>query len=171
MLRKTFILKPRLQLKYLVLSLVVVCLTGLAVYYAFWSSLVSAPGLEQLSAGEWRALQRAYQNSFIWVVVILVFIVGLETIFLFHRLFGPLYVFEKVLKSLSTGDLTASVHSRKNDELKEMAAQIQGMIGNMSSAVEEDRRRIGDINRQIDEGKLSEAKENLSRLTCWYKID
>jgi methyl-accepting chemotaxis protein len=170
-LRKTFIVRPHLQLKYLAVSIALVLLTGVVVYYVFWSTLVAAPGLEQLSSGEWSALQRAYRVSFTWAVLILAAAAGLESIFMFHRLAGPLYVFQKGLKRMGSGDLTAAIHSRRNDELKDLSAQLQQVITNMSSAIEDDRKKVSQITALIDQGKLPEAKETLASITCWYKID
>lgn len=170
MIRTRFILKPRIQLKYLLVSLTAICFTGLAVYYAFWSSMVNSSGMEELSAGEWLALERAYNTGFIWVILILALAVGFLSTFYFHRIVGPIYVFENLLKSLSAGDLTVSVHSRKNDELKDMASELQNMITNMCKAITDDRQTIDEIKRLIDTGDFSKAKEKLTALTRWYKI-
>ena len=135
MTRKTFIVRPRLQFKYLALSLMVVCLTALAVYYVFWSSLVTSPGMEELNSGEVRALQYAYQTNFIWVVLIIVVAIGFISIFYFHRLIGPIYMIGKTVKTIGTGDLTVTVHSRKKDELKDISVHLQDMIDNIRRAV------------------------------------
>lgn len=171
MLRKRYIIKPRLQIKYLIMALIVVCLTGAAVYYAFWSSLIRSAGMEQLSSGEIMALEHAYQTSFIWVVIILVSAIGLESIFLFHRIIGPIFVFERAVRKLANGDLTAFVHSRKHDELKEMAAQMQKLIANLRTTVTDDRRRIEEIRAAIDTGDAVTAKAKLAELTQWFKLD
>ena len=123
MARRTIFIRPRLQIKYLISSLLVVCLTALAVYYVFWSSLITSPGLDSLSAGEMRALQYAYQTSFVWVVLIILIAIGFLSIFYFHRLVGPIYVFGKIVKALAAGDLTAAMHTHKNDELKDLATE------------------------------------------------
>jgi methyl-accepting chemotaxis protein len=171
MLRKNYIVKPRLQIKFLLIALLVIVVTAIAVYYAFWSSLVRAPGMDQLSSGELRALEHAYQVSFVWVIAILGLAVGLESIFFFHKLVGPIYVFGESLKKLADGELTFTVHSRKRDELKDVAAGFNAMIENMGGAVKADRAAIDEIKQKIDQGKLAEAKEQLGTLTRWFKVD
>ncbi|MHB9155043.1 MAG: HAMP domain-containing protein [Endomicrobiales bacterium] len=171
MLRKTYIVNPRLQFKYLVIALIVVCVTGIAMYYTFWSSLIRSAGLEQLSSGEWRALERGYQTSFLWVILLLAAAVALESIFLFHRIIGPIFVFNRALKKLSGGDLNAAVHFRRRDELKDMAATITALITNLRASVTTDRRKIEEIKRKLDQGDLTGAKADLSGLTQWFKTE
>ena len=90
-MRKHFIVKPKIQMKYLFITVLAVIATGLAVYFALWSSLVNSAGLEQFTAGEWKALERAYQMSFLWVLVIIVIGFGLESLVIFHRVIGPVF--------------------------------------------------------------------------------
>lgn len=168
-LRTKYIIKP-IQIKYLIMTLIVVAVTSIAVYYAFWSSLIRSSGLEQLSAGDLSALEHAYQKSFIWVVFILLTAVGLESIFLFHRLLGPIFVFERTIKKLAQGDFTISVHSRKRDELKDMAEDINVLIDNLRKNVIDEREKIKKINENIDNGNLSAAKEEVALLTNWFKV-
>jgi methyl-accepting chemotaxis protein len=63
--------------------------------------------------------------STIWIVVIgggsVLMIVSM---FLTHRLAGPLFRFEKCIKSMIEKDLTDHIKLRQNDEGKELAAQI-----------------------------------------------
>lgn len=170
MLRTKYIVKPRLQIKYLIVAMLVVFVTAVAVYYAFWSSLVRAPGLDQLSAGEIKALECAYQTSFVWVVAILVLAIGLESIFLFHRLAGPLFVFEHTCKAVAGGDLTTKVHYRRRDELKETAHIIQAMIDNIRAAVVDDRKKTAQAVELLDKGDSAAARKALGSLGQWFKI-
>ncbi|MGA2090064.1 MAG: methyl-accepting chemotaxis protein [Endomicrobiales bacterium] len=170
MTRKTFIVRPRLQLKYLIFSLLVVCFTALSVYYVFWSTLITSPGMEMLSSGEVRALQFAYQTNFIWVVLIIIVAIGFVSIFYFHRLVGPIFLFGNVVKTLATGDLSVATHSRKKDELKDMSIHLQYMIENMRQAVIDDRERIERIKQSLEKNDTATAKEYLAQLSSWYKI-
>ncbi len=170
MLRTRYIVKPRLQIKYLLIALLVVCVTALAVYYAFWSSLVRAPGLDQLSAGEMKALENAYQTSFVWVVALLALAIGLESIFLFHRLAGPVFVFERAFKAVAGGDLTAKVHYRRRDELKDTARAIQAMIDNIRAAVADDRKRSAQAVELLDKGDPAGARKAIASAGQWFKI-
>ncbi|MCX5781757.1 MAG: hypothetical protein NT145_03495 [Elusimicrobia bacterium] len=169
--RTHYIIKPLLQWKYFFISLLLVVVTALIVYYVFWLALVTSPGLENLSSGDWRALASAYNSGFIWVVITLALSAGIASIFLFHKLIGPIYVFERALKFLKLGDLRTSVHTRKRDELKGMASDMQAMIENIRQAVQDDRSKVEEIKKKIDIGDYDEAKELLSKVTSWYTLD
>jgi methyl-accepting chemotaxis protein len=136
-------------------------------YFAFWSSLMHSEGLERLSAGDMMALERAYQLNFIWLVLILIAAFGILSIIIFHRLVGPIYVFEKAIKSLAEGDLTSNVSLRRNDELKETAAELQNMIENIRDNVLEDRKKI----KEAMEKSPGEIKDKLSSVTQWFKTE
>ncbi|MBN1824326.1 MAG: methyl-accepting chemotaxis protein [Endomicrobiales bacterium] len=165
-MRKTYFVKPGIQIKYLLIVLFVVCLTAAAVYFTFWSTLIKSPGMDQLSAGEFMALQRAYQVNFIWVVLIILFGVGLESVFLFHRIIGPIFVFERTIKSLAEGDFTAGVSLRKKDELKDLADSLQEFIDNVKSNVENDRKQIQEIKSQVG----GDLHNKLAALTSWFRF-
>ena len=167
MQRFHYIVRPALQLKYVVAVVVIISLTALALYFSFWSSLIHSAGLERLSAGDMRALERAYQTNFAWVVVILLCAFGLLSIYIFHRIAGPLYVFERAIKNLATGDLTTDISLRKHDELKEIAGELQGMIDNIRDAVIEDRKII----KEAAENSPAAVKEKLSSVTKWFKTE
>jgi|AGTN01.3.fsa_nt_gi HAMP domain. len=170
MLRRVYLVKPRLQIKYLIIALVVVVVTSIAMYYVFWSSLVRAPGIDQMSGGELHALERAYQTAFVWLVALLAAAVAIESIFLFHKLIGPIFIFERALRKLADGDLSAQVHVRKNDELKEMAADIQRLIDNTRNAALSDRQKIEEIRKKLDQNDVAGAKALLAEINQWYKL-
>jgi len=169
--RTHYIIKPQLQWKYFFISLFLVIITAVVVYYIFWLALATSPGLENLSSGDWKALARAYNSGFVWVVISLSIAAGIASIFLFHRLLGPITVFEKAVKLLKNGDFRVSVHTRKRDELKGLAADMQLMITNMRQKIQEDREKIADASRKIDAGDYQGAKEAISKVASWYLID
>ena len=170
-MRKQYIVKPKLQFKYLLITVFAIIITGLAVYFALWSSIVNSAGLEQFTAGEWKALARAYQTSFVWVIAILLAGFALESIVLFHRLIGPVYKIESVLRMVAQGDLSLKFKLRKHDEIKDMGAELQNVITNCNNAVKEDRKKVEQAIALVDRGNIPEAKTLLSSVTQWFKLD
>ena len=169
--RTHFIIKPQLQWKYFFISLSVVVVTAVVVYYIFWLALITSPGLETLSSGDWKALARAYNSGFLWVVIVFALSAGVGSIFLFHRLLGPISVIEKAIEFLKVGDLRASVHARKTDELKGLAIEMQSMIENMRQAAQQDRDKLAEIKKKMDSGNIEGVKDLLSKVNTWYKLD
>ena len=54
-----------------------------------------------------------------------------------HQVCGPLVNFKNSFNKISQGDLTRKVHLRKNDLLKNEAAQFNQMIDHLSAHIEE----------------------------------
>jgi methyl-accepting chemotaxis protein len=157
--------------KYFFISLFVVVVPAVIVYYIFWTALVTSPGLETLSSGDWKALARAYNSGFLWVVIVLALSAGVGSIFLFHRLLGPISVFEKAIDILKAGDFRVSIHSRRKDELRGMAIELQTMIDNVRKAARQDREKLAEIKKKMDSGNYEGAKELLSKVNTWYTLD
>jgi methyl-accepting chemotaxis protein len=165
-MRKHYIVRPALQIKYLATVVCVIALTAVATYFAFWSSLVRSAGLEQLSAGDMKAFEHAYQINFIWVVMVLVAAFGIMSVLVFHRLVGPIFVMQRAMRNLSRGDLSQDVSLRKNDELKDTAGELQNMIEHIRDAVIEDRKKIQEVSGKVPD----DIKHTLSTVTQWFKL-
>lgn len=135
MLRWKFLIKPKLQIKYMLITLFVVVLSALVVYVVLDQVLRSAGGMEQLTAGEWRKLEAALNRSLYLIVGFIAVVLAVESIFFFHRMVGPVYVFEKLLRTIKAGDLTQMMHLRKGDEFKEIAFEYNEMLKSLSEKI------------------------------------
>jgi len=85
-------------------------------------------------------LNRTNKRLFIYLLPLLVFI-GWGTIFLSHRIAGPLYRFDQCFKDITKGDLTVRAHLRKGDEalflsesFNEMAESLDGRVSSIKQA-------------------------------------
>ena len=110
------------------------------------------------------------ENTFLSVTKILVvegiiLIAGFSalSIFLSHRIAGPVYRFEKSVRAISSGDLSFQIKLRKTDELKDLADDINKMIGNLRSMVEEDKKIIKEVISVSDEIQGLVEKDNISK--------
>jgi methyl-accepting chemotaxis protein len=169
--RKNYLVKPKLQLKYLALLALIMFVSAILIYYSFLNSLLSSPGMDQLSAGAVKNFVSSYNSGFFWAMLIFAIIVLLGSIFYFHRLIGPIFFFEKVMKQLSEGDFSVTVHHRKKDETIELATGMDKAVSNVRKAISKDRKKIEEIKVAIDNKKIDEAKKLLSELTQWFKIE
>ena len=169
--RKHYLVKPKLQLKYLVLLALIMLISAILIYYSFLNSLLSSPGMDQLSAGAVKNFVRSYNSGFFWAMLIFAIIVLFESIFYFHRLIGPIFFFEKVMKQLAEGNFSMIVHHRKKDETIELATEMDIAVSNVRKAISEDRKKIEKIKTAIDNKETDKAKNLLNELTQWFKID
>ncbi|AKL98128.1 HAMP domain-containing protein [Endomicrobium proavitum] len=169
MLRKKYLVKPKLQWRYFVILALIMAVLGVLGYYAFLNSLVSTPGIEQLSSGTIKSFKSAYSNGFFWVIFVFAAVVLVYSIFYFHRLIGPLFFFEKVMKKLSDGNVSMNVHWRKRDETKELAELIDAAIKSTRVSVLSDRKKVKEAIKAMDAKDTKKAKKLLQGVTKWCK--
>ena len=169
--RKKYLVKPKLQLKYLLLLALVMFVSAILIYYSFLNSLLTSPGMDQLSAGAAKNFVRSYNTGFFWAMLIFAVVVLSGSIFYFHRLIGPIFFFEKVMDKLKDGDFSVYVHHRKKDQTIELATSMNEAVANVRNAVLEDRKKIDEIKTAIDSGDSNKAKSLLGELTQWFKIE
>ena len=89
------------------------------------------------------------------------------TLFISHRIAGPMFRFEKELKEIGDGDLTKKVSLREKDQAGEMAECINDMTANLSAKVLHIRtgleRILESARKQNASKELIEELENLHK--------
>lgn len=114
-------------------------------------------------------------------LVIFLLIVGVFTVFISHKLAGPLYRFERSTQVVAAGDLTHRVSLRKGDEMFELQDEFNKMVDAIHGRVAKDRALALRAAQQLEElmgkglpadaaSRLKEIKAELSRLTQDFKI-
>ncbi|MEA2060886.1 MAG: HAMP domain-containing protein [Thermodesulfobacteriota bacterium] len=88
-------------------------------------------------------------NLITTAVVLLIAVV--VTLFVSHKIAGPMYRFEKDIQRISTGDLKSHIHIRDGDQFGEMVTSLNAMVDSLNS-------RVGAIKEEID--RLDQAAEN-----------
>lgn len=175
--RRHFLINKRLQAKYglltflflLIYTLLFFCLL-LAPY--FYSLAVGDPLQEQAQAA--RMLLNLHET--IWpVLAVVIGAMSCTTIYITHRIAGPAYRLKQAIAEVSGGNLDVHLNLRKKDDLKELAAGVNGLIDDLRIAVQVmDRNRtfrqeaIATIEALIEAGKIDEnaGAELLRRLTA-----
>ena len=108
--------------------------------------------------------------SFILFITILA--IALFGIFFLHRIVGPIYRFQGVLRRVSHGEIPDDVRLRENDFFVETAADVNQVLG----MLREKKQRIEKLGGQLEEAirknpsspagsLLSEIRDALSKLT------
>jgi methyl-accepting chemotaxis protein len=159
MFRRNYMVKPALQLKYLAFGIVGVIVTGFCVYLTLDISIVHSERLSQLSQGELDTVVHAMQISFVWVLAILVLGTVVAGVLIFHRLIGPMYAVEKVLRMVADGDLTVYMPLRRGDELREVADAVEQMVGGTRRRLLRDKEHVVACQNKLRQ--LAEANPNL----------
>jgi methyl-accepting chemotaxis protein len=87
------------------------------------------------------------------------------TLFISHKLAGPLFRFEKEIREIGEGDLSKNIHLRKNDQLNAMAEDLNRMCESLREKITGIRDDLVEIShhaasKEENEGMIHEI-ENL----------
>jgi len=170
--RGIVIIKKGLQAKFIAIVLVSVILSISLIlgdlYYTFGRDVVADlmdPGLYELFV----------QINKVLVAKLLIYlvVVAVVTVFMSHKLVGPIYRFEKSTEVVAGGDLTYRVKLRKGDELLELQDSFNKMVESLQARVAKDREIAQKIASQVDAvggARAADIKADLARLTQDFKI-
>lgn len=124
-MRKHFLIKPKIQLLHLALTLGALTLSILIGYIFVESTLATSNLPSLVSSGEWHALRHNLRWGFFIVFIVLLIAVGIEHLLFFHSIVGPLYALENALKRMIKGELNDPVHIRESDQLKDLVDSFE----------------------------------------------
>lgn len=88
--------------------------------------------------------------------------ISLVSVFLSHRIAGPVYRLEKTIEEVAKGNLALRITLRRKDELKELATSINGMMSTLSDRIRDVKDRACALEREMVklwEGVRDEAEE------------
>lgn len=183
--RRTYLIKPALQLKYLATSVAMAVGIALVAYFALTYALYSSSRLAALSDQDIAILQSSFRSVLVWVVLFITIVFGIESLIRFHRIAGPLYAIERVLTAFAAGDFSQELRVRRKDELKDLVTDLQVMREGMRRFILQDRELCREIELRLDraanlarQGAAAEAisseidavRKELSLIAAQYKV-
>ena len=104
-------------------------------------------------------------------ILVLGVVVSIVSLFLSHRIAGPLFRFERSVEEITRGNLTLHITLRKKDEGKELAGLMNTMVTTLSGHIRDVRQQadaaygeLESISHQLGGGQLSpgEMRERIS---------
>ena len=130
-IRKRYLLKKRFQLgltlKVFIALLAVAFISGWTIYYSIWSTVLSEFGQEKLIL-----VHRAITGKLILRLALIMVAVAILSVFVSHRMAGPVFKFERTLRQLNQGDTVDKISLRRGDSFKELASEINDLIDRTS---------------------------------------
>jgi methyl-accepting chemotaxis protein len=161
--RRTYLIKTGLQLRYMGIIITTMLMVafgvGWIIYHTSWSQIANTPDLtlDKLSM----IFDSVNMILMQWIVVF-IFIIAILSIFVSHKIAGPVYRLEETSKIIASGDLTHQVHLRYGDELGDLQEAFNQMSDSLRKMVATDREII---ERLISAGNrlketLNEKKQN-----------
>lgn len=189
--RRTYLIKSGLQLRYMGIivstMLLVAFGVGWIIYYTSWNRIISTPDLTIDRLAE--IFDGVNRTLLQWVAVFGVAIATLS-VFVSHKIAGPVYRLERSAKAIASGDLTQSVKLRHGDELADLQNAFNTMSDSLRRMVAKDREVISRLvtagnrlNEQLQKKKhdtesieavardLYGVIEELRQVTAGFKID
>lgn len=165
--RRIIIIKRALQMKYVFLVIASVLLTvtfvSLDIYYIIGKLFVKEFGEMNLVP----IIKNASALLGIHLIVF-IFIVAIVSIFISHKLAGPIFRLEKVSEAVAQGDLTVKVNLRQGDELFETAEYINRMIDSLRIKAEQDQNlaarilnKLTDLSGKLDKGEITPKQAHI----------
>lgn len=123
-------------------------------------------------------------------IVLLGVVISVVSLFLSHRIAGPLFRLERSVEEITKGNLSFRIILRKKDELKELATLMNTMVETLSGRLKEVRRyadaahgEMAGLSAKVTEGstsakeigeRISEAVnsiENLKKSLSFFTLD
>lgn len=135
--RKRYLIKKRLQFKYLLFVLLAMLIPttvfGGALYYLVWQTVASEFAIPEILAENLiPALNKV--NTLLLIFLPLVFLLMLIfSVYISHKIAGPVYRLEKELIEIAKGDYSRRIKFRSHDELQEIADNINKLLDNLSN--------------------------------------
>lgn len=132
--RRRYLVKKGLQFRYIGTILLAVFIIAATCIVSTYYSLLILLG-EKLAnvypQGRLVSILKDVNLIVLYRVLILVPFVMIIGLFLSHKIAGPLFRMEKVLRDIGKGNFDIHVKLRKGDELKGMAEAINDMTANL----------------------------------------
>ena len=189
--RRTYLIKTGLQLRYMGIIISTMLLVafgvGWIIYHTSWSRIANTPDLTLDKLSD--IFDTVNSLLMRWIVV---FILGIAilSVFVSHKIAGPVFRLEETSKMIASGDLTQQITLRQGDELKDLQEAFNQMSDSLRKMVAKDREVIdklvvtGNMLRdKIDKKNLSSESieeitkelyvviEELRLVTSGFKID
>ncbi len=141
--RRQYLVKLGLQLRYLGVILLamfaVMMVVGWTVYSTIWKQITIDPNL---TMDKLIVIFREGNQILLQKLVFLAILVGILSIFISHKIAGPVYRFEKSAEIISKGDLSLRIKLRKGDELQDLADAFNKMTESLENLVFQDRKNV-----------------------------
>lgn len=128
--RKQYLIKKGFQIRFMIIivaaMLLIAAVTSWSVYSAVIETLYNQFHGENLALIKHAITFKLFIRS-----LLLIFAIAILSIFISHRMAGPVYKFEHTIKALTRGEQVSKIGLRKRDEFYDLATAINSLIKSM----------------------------------------
>lgn len=170
--RRTYLIKTGLQLRYMGIIISTMLLVafgvGWIIYHTSWSRIANTP---DLTLDKLSDIFDSVNTILMRWIIVFILAIAILSIFVSHKIAGPVYRLEETARMIASGDLTQQIHLRHGDELKDLQEAFNLMSESLRKMVAKDREVIeklvmtgSRLRDKIDQKKLSpESIEEVTR--------
>jgi len=125
-IRKRYLLKKGFQLRFTLViigaMILIALVTGFSIYSAVTQTLVTQFHGENLAL-----IKHAITYKLLMRSILLIIAIAIISIFISHRIAGPVYKFEQTLRALAQEKEVQEIRLRKHDEFYDLAMAINNL--------------------------------------------
>lgn len=189
--RRTYLIKTGLQLRYMGIIISTMLLVafgvGWVIYHTSWGMIANTP---DLTLDKLSDIFDVVNKSLTQWIVIFIFAIAILSIFVSHKIAGPVYRLEETTRIIASGDLTYRINLRQGDELQDLQEAFNTMSNSLREMVAKDREvieRLADTSNKLKltiksgdknpkelkaiADNLQLITEELQTITSGFKID
>ena len=172
-LRWNYLVDKKFQMKYamvtLVFMLLIGAMCGYAIYHTLWTQLGEKLALVY-SQARLVSILNVVKIKLAIQLILLVPVVVLVSVFLSHRVVGPISKIKKHMKKLIEKDFREEIHLRKTDELRDVAELINKYMDSIKQNLMKTKESVDKIKSLSSQDNVREEIESLDRLLSEFKI-
>ncbi|MFH0925920.1 MAG: hypothetical protein V1872_09895 [bacterium] len=189
--RKIYLIDKTHQIRFMLL---IVCYLiiygGLFAFTIFFPSIkIILSGTASLASRFAASKELLFLDTVFWpAIALLVVVIGVHSIIITHKIFGPLYKIKKTLHNMAAGNFTSNTKLRKHDYLKDFAEElnncnllIKNKLKNLHTGQKEILDLLNELEKQISEKNIPyedltktinilKVKHNDNNLLNFFKI-
>jgi methyl-accepting chemotaxis protein len=150
--RRSFVVYRKLQITLVIMSFSYVILFCVVMgAYLFIPLMMELDNSDMGSAGALLATNRIlYLHEKFWPALLLsLFVIGCHSIFISHKIAGPLYRFNLIFKAIKEGTVPAPIRLRRGDYLHREMENINQMLEGLRDKLTELQETQAHLNRSI----------------------
>ena len=160
--RRHYFINPGFQSRFLLIifgsALLILAVIAGNMYMVIWNNIsdgIITHGTQDIDA----VFARSNQIFFLRLTVLII-LLGILSVFLSHKIAGPLFRLQTILKKIKKRDISMLVRFRNNDEFKELAEEADDMVGGLNQALLEARHLLNNMESLVE--KSEKDQENIS---------
>jgi methyl-accepting chemotaxis protein len=165
--RSRFVVYKKMQYKYAILTMALLVLYTVLLLTAIFAPSIAIFMSEELSIAARAEAANAFLllNRYMWPgIAAIILLFGVLSLFVTHRIAGPLYVMGLMINQIASGQLTARIRMRKSDDLNEFEQSMNRMAKNLESSMSDLDGRVRSLSaaaRDLAQGQDPEKNAKL----------